>query len=64
MPKGVWLNSKTNKKVTGFWEWYWPGQFFKISLDQRDSVTGLRRNFRSYNEKPEWGNFKLQVTKD
>lgn len=58
MREATWTNGK--RTVKGRWDYYRPGDFFTITLDQRDSITGQRtKTFRSYRDEPEWGNWKL-----
>jgi hypothetical protein len=57
MNRGIWKNGK--KKLTGYWEYYWPGGYFIIELDEPDPITNQIRNFRSNEETPEWGKWRL-----
>ena len=54
--KATWKNGK--KKVKGSWYYNWAGDFFVITLDSRDPITGQPRQFLVYGESPEWGNWK------
>lgn len=38
MQPGAW--TKDGKRITGRWEYYWPGETFNISLDEKDPITG------------------------
>lgn len=55
--EATWENGK--RTVTGTWDYNWAGDFFNISLNSRDRVTGSARQFRVWGDAPEWGNWKL-----
>lgn len=53
----TWKNGR--KKLTGSWSYNWAGDYFLVTLDKRDEITGQPRQFRIYDEHPEWGKWKL-----
>lgn len=54
-----WKNIKTKKIITGSWTYNWSGNYFFISLDKREPISGMPIEFKIYDEHPEWGNWKL-----
>ncbi len=56
MEKATWVNGK--KKVTGYWTYIWASDRFFISLNSKDGITGIRREFVVSGDPPEWGNWK------
>ena len=57
MTKAVW--KKGNKLITGSWRYCRASGEFKISLNSRDPVTGLYRNFSIIGEHPEFNGWIL-----
>lgn len=57
----IW--KKGNKKVTGGYSYNWAGDYFNITLDSKDVITGRIREFRIYGEEPNFNGFKL-IEKD
>jgi hypothetical protein len=58
MNKATWKKGK--KRIKGVWEYYWPGDYFNITLFKKDNITGeTEKTFRCDNDTPEWGNWKL-----
>ncbi len=57
MKTGTWTDGKRTE--SGRWDYCWGGDYFVVILDSRDPVTGMPRQFRVYDDHPEWGNFKL-----
>jgi hypothetical protein len=61
MNRATWKNGK--RTIGGSWEYIPASDRFVILLDQRDRVTGLRKQIvtaGSQRELPEWGNWKFQ----
>lgn len=54
--RAVWSDGKTT--VEGEWEYYRPGDFFIIRLDDKDPITQQPRKFKTHFDVPEWGKFK------
>lgn len=54
---GIWVNGK--KTLTGEWRYNWNSGSFTIWLDSKDRITGEYRVLTTYNDEPEWGNWKL-----
>lgn len=54
--KATWKNGK--KKVTGHWIYNWAADSFTIILNSKDPITNRERIINTYNDVPEWGNWK------
>jgi len=57
--KSRWINPKRKKPLYGYWSYVWSADKFVITLDKTDSITGMRKSFSTYNDEPEWGDWKL-----
>ena len=58
--RGTWRHPRRKKPQTGTWEYNLAGDNFLILLDTYDPITEKRRSIVSYQEKPEWGLWKLE----
>lgn len=55
----TWKNTKTGKTITGQWVYRKSGDYFFISLDKKEPISGQNIEFRTYCDSPEWKNWKL-----
>lgn len=59
--KATWKNGK--QIITGSWKYAESSECFCIILDTKDRITGENKSFITYNDKPEWGNWKISKEK-
>lgn len=52
MRETTYYNLKSRKTRKGWWDYYWPGDFFRVQ------IKGLSYR-RVYGERPEYGSFRL-----
>ena len=55
MNKAQWTNGKTT--LNGWWEYFWQSDSFLIILEKTRGHAA--RRFRTKNDTPEWGKYKL-----
>lgn len=55
--KCTWQKGKV--KVTGGYSYNWAGDYFNITLDKKDELTGRIREFRVYGDEPNFNGFKI-----
>lgn len=56
MKTGKWSNGK--RTLSGWWEYNWQSDSFLIILEKTRGHS--ERRFRTYNDSPEWGKYKLK----
>lgn len=56
--RATWRHPKRARLQAGEWEYNRSGGYFVIRLDSEDPVTGQRRVFTTYNDTPDWGEWK------
>ena len=58
MNRAKWQKPGGKKIITGSWEYYRPGDFFRIYPDGVDDLGNARATIITHEDAPEWGRWK------